>query len=270
MRPKRGTTMAGRLNGKIAVVTGASRGIGRATAELFASEGAKVFVNYNRSEEEARNVVEGINGQTKDSAFMIKADVSKEREVKEMVRTVVSRFGRIDVMVNNAGAAHITDYNGINDPDLDDMLGTNLKGTIYCCREAANDMVRWKRGKIVNIASIAAIGTAFPGTTPYSTTKAGVVILTRRLAFELGKSGINVNAVAPGFIHTFMAEAGRTKEEWEKHAALMASKAMLNMIGKPIDIANAVLFLSTDESSFMTGQLLVVDGGRMDYLSHSL
>ena len=262
--------MVGRLQGKVAVVTGSSRGIGQATAELFAAEGAKVMVNYNRSEEEARNVIRGINDRFRDSAFPVKADVSNEKEVKEMMRATLSQFGRIDVMVNNAGVVRSAEYNGITDSDLEEMTGTNLRGTLYCSREAAKDMVKRRHGKIVNIASIAALGTAFTGTTAYATTKAGVVILTRRLAFELGKEGINVNVVAPGFVHTVMAAAGKTGEEWEKQASLMASKAMLNRIGEPVDIANAVLFFSSEESNFVTGQLLVVDGGRMDYLSHSI
>jgi 3-oxoacyl-[acyl-carrier protein] reductase len=150
------------------------------------------------------------------------------------------------------------------------MMGTNLRGTIYCSQEAARSMIVRRYGKIVNVASIAALGTSLAGTTPYAASKASVIILTKRLALELGKSGVNVNCVAPGFIETEMTKTVRNAGKWREVVCSMASRTVLNRIGEPRDIACAILFLSSDESSFITGQTLVVDGGRTDYLSHSL
>jgi 3-oxoacyl-[acyl-carrier protein] reductase len=132
------------------------------------------------------------------------------------------------------------------------------------------EMTRKKGGKIVNISSIAALGTAFAGTTAYASTKAGVAILTKRFALELGKYGINVNCVAPGFIKTEMSRGGRSEKEFEELARSMRERTILARIGEPADIANAVLFFASEESSFVTGQVLVVDGGRMDFLTHSI
>jgi 3-oxoacyl-[acyl-carrier protein] reductase len=260
--------MTGRLEGKVAIVTGASRGIGKATAELFAAEGAAVFVNYNSSEKDALEVVRKINMRRRGRAFPAKANVSRESEAKDLIGAAVERFGKIDILVNNAGVAHYATLDAMKEGDLDDMFGVNVKGTIFCTREAARNMVRRRYGKIVNFASIAALGTALPDTSPYSATKAGVMVLTKRFAFELGKSGINVNCVAPGFVDTAMARLGKNESEWRKAVETVTSRTMLNRIGDPADVAGAVLFLSSDESSFVTGQLLVVDGGRMDFLSH--
>jgi 3-oxoacyl-[acyl-carrier protein] reductase len=261
--------VVGRLLGKVAIITGASRGIGKTTAKLFADEGATVIVNYTHSETKARETLDEINQAHGGAAILWKADVSKEKEAKGMVAGVVEKFGRIDILVNNAGVLRLAAYDRINDKELDEMMGINLRGTLYCSQEAAKSMVPRRYGKIVNIASNAGLGTALVGTTAYAALKAGVIIFTKRFAFELGKSGVNVNCVAPGFIETDMTTTGRTAKEWEKVKDSMASRAALNRIGQPRDIANVILFLSSDESSFITGQTLVVDGGRMDYLSHS-
>jgi 3-oxoacyl-[acyl-carrier protein] reductase len=258
------------LQGKVALITGASRGIGRTTAKLFSDEGATVIVNYAHSETEARKTLDEINHAHTESAILWKADVSKQKQAKGMVAAVVKRFGRIDILVNNAGTMRNAEYNQINDKDLDEMMGTNLRGTIYCSQEAAKSMIVRRYGKIVNVASIAALGTTLAGTTPYAASKATVIILTKRLALELGKSGVNVNCVAPGFIETEMVKTVRTGRKWREVVRSMASRTVLNKIGEPLDIARAILFLSSDESSFITGQTLVVDGGRMDYLSHSI
>ena len=251
-------------------MTGASRGMGRATAELFASEGAKVAVNYHASEEQAFEVVDGINGREKgnERALAVRADVSSRDEVKAMVATVVERFGRIDVLVNNAGVMYYSDPESIDENNLEEMFGVHVRGTIYCTVEVAKHMTARASGRIVNVASIASIGTALRGTTAYSATKAGVTALTRRFAFELGNRGISVNCVAPGFIETEMTRAGLSPEEWSKTRERISSRTMLNRIGTPLDVARATLFLSSDDASFITGQVLVVDGGRTDYLSH--
>ncbi len=260
--------MARRLDGKVAIITGGSRGIGRATAELFASEGATVFVNYNSSERLALDAVSRINEKGDGHAFAVKADVSKRDEVARMVEEALARLSKVDILVNNAGVLRHGTLNDASDSDLEEMFAVHVEGTTNCSREVARTMVARRYGKIVNLASIAAVGTALPGTTPYSATKAAVASLTRRFAFELGGSGINVNCVAPGFVQSEMTMSGATEKEWDETVKRMSSRAMLARIGQPIDIARAILFLSSDDSSFITGQMLVVDGGRMDYLSH--
>jgi len=205
--------MAGRLNGKVAIVTGSSRGIGRSIAIMFAREGAKVCVNYVGSEDKARAVVEEIvaNGG---EAIMVRADVSKPNEVKHLVETVVNTFGTIDILVNNAAIMYYGSIMDMKDEELDRMWEVNVKGVIYCCREAAKYMIEKRYGKIINITSTAAIGTASRGTTLYALTKAAVIILTRRLAFELGEYGINVNAIAPSFVPTTCSCKGRLRRNW--------------------------------------------------------
>ena len=261
--------MAGRLEGKIAIVTGASRGIGRETALLFAREGAKVCVNYSVSAEQAREVVDKIN-KAGGEAVAVGADVADAKQVVAMTDEVMKLFGTVDILVNNAGMVRTSDIFSMRSEDLDKMFGVNVKGTIQCIRSVMDEMTRRRSGKIVNISSIAALGTSFSGTTAYASTKAAVIILTRRFALELGKFGINVNCVAPGFIHTEMARGGRSAKEFEEMAQSIRERTILARIGEPADIAKAVLFFASEESSFVTGQILVVDGGRMDFLSHSI
>ncbi|MCL7394019.1 MAG: 3-oxoacyl-ACP reductase FabG [Thaumarchaeota archaeon] len=257
--------MARRLDGKVAVITGSSRGIGRAIALEFAREGAKVCINYIKSEDRARQVVDEINSLGGE-ALMIRADVSKLDDVRHLVKGVIDRFGRIDILVNNAAIMLRGDFLETEDDEfyriLDKMWEVNVKGVVYCCKEVAKHMVRNRYGKIINIASNAGIGTAFPGTTPYAMTKAAIIILTRRLAFELGPYGINVNAIAPGMVLTDMA----TPEGVE----LAKKRSILGRVGNPEDIARLAVFLASDESSYITGQVIVADGGRIDYLTHSL
>jgi 3-oxoacyl-[acyl-carrier protein] reductase len=257
--------MAGRLNGRVAIVTGSSRGIGRAIALELAREGAKVCVNYTKSEDGARRVVEEVSSLGGE-AVMIRADVSKLDEVRQLIRGVIDRFGRIDILVNNAAIMLRGDLLETEDEEfyriLDRMWEVNVKGVVYCCKEVAKHMIGNRYGKIINIASNAGIGTAFPGTTPYAMTKAAVIILTKRLAFELGPYGINVNAIAPGMILTDMA----TPEGVE----VAKKRSILSRVGNPEDIARLAIFLASDESSYITGQVIVADGGRIDYLTHSL
>ncbi len=261
--------MQGRLAGKTALVTGASRGIGRATALLLSREGAKVCVNYSKSETDAEEVVRLIIKEGHE-AIALGADVADRDQVSAMVKRVLVEFGKVDILVNNAGIVQHADVFSIREEELDRMFSVNVKGTIYCTQAVAEQMTKRRYGKIVNIASIAAHGTAFSGTTAYASTKASVMILTKRFALELGEYGINVNAIAPGYVDTLMTRAGRKGKEFEKFSTVMSAKAMLKRIGQPEDIAYAVLYLSSDESSFVTAQILTVDGGRMDYLSHSI
>lgn len=259
--------MTRKLEGRVALITGSSRGIGRAIALEFAKEGARVCVNYVRSEDKAREVVERIRSLGGE-AIMIKADVSKLDEVRSLISKVIERFGKLDILVNNAAIMMKGSIVETDDEEfyerLDRMWEVNVKGVIYCCKEAIKHMIKNRYGKIINIASNAGIGTAFPGTTPYAVTKAGIILLTRRLAFELGPYGINVNAIAPGMIVTDMSMASPDGIELAK------KRSVLNKVGNPEDIAKLALFLASDESSYITGQIIVADGGRVDYLTHSL
>jgi 3-oxoacyl-[acyl-carrier protein] reductase len=256
--------MAGRLDGKVALVTGASRGIGRATALAFAREGAAVVVNYARRGDEAERVVAAVE-RAGGRALAARADVARRLDVAAMVGRALDRFGQIDLLVNNAGIARKGTILEMSDEALDEMIGVNLKGVIHCVQAVAPGMIERRSGKIVNIASIAGLGTSLVGNTPYAATKAAVIALTKRLALELGPHGINVNTVCPGFIRTEMAAASVDRSGFES----VARKAVLGRVGEPDDIAHAALFLASDEASFITAQVLSVDGGRTDFLSHS-
>lgn len=260
--------MGGRLGGKVALVTGASRGIGRATASLFAREGATVIANYSKNREQARQLVDEIK-KAGGQAMVAQADVAHRDQVRAMVEAALGRFGRIDVLVNNAAIIHRANIMTLTEEHLDEMIAVNVKGIIHCTQAVAPRMMERRYGKIVNVSSIAALGTTMPDTTPYAATKAAVISLTKRLALELGPYGINVNAICPGFVRTEMAASGRTPEEMDARFASVVSKTMLGRVGEPEDIAYSALFLASDEASFITGQVLTADGGRMDFLSHS-
>jgi 3-oxoacyl-[acyl-carrier protein] reductase len=254
--------MAGRFDGKVALVTGASRGIGRAIALALASEGGVVGVNYVTRQDEADRVVAEIRaggGQ----ALALRADVSREPEVRAMVETAERRFGRIDVLVNNAGVFRPGRVGALGGEALEEMMAVNVAAVLHCVEAAAPGMRARRYGRIVTVSSIAGLGTAAAETTPYAMTKAAVNVLTKRLALELGPHGITVNAVSPGFIATEMAASSGASMEG------MARKSMLGLVGAPEDIAHAVLYLASDEARFVTAQILTVDGGRMDFLSHS-
>jgi 3-oxoacyl-[acyl-carrier protein] reductase len=260
----------GRVEGLSAIVTGSSRGIGRATALALAREGARVVVNYRQKGGEAEEVVDAIK-RMGGEAFSFKADVADRGAVQLMVGEAVKRFGGVDILVNNAG---IGGGGGplleLREGDLDVLVNTNVKGMMFCCQSVVPYMIGKRYGKIVNIASVAGIGTALTGTTLYSATKAAVVILTKRFAMELGPHRINVNAVAPGHILTDMTVMGRSSAEVRERSRYFEEHTMLRREGEQDDIANAVLFLASEEAGFVTGQILAVDGGRTDFLTHSL
>jgi 3-oxoacyl-[acyl-carrier protein] reductase len=259
------------LKGKVAIVTGASRGIGRACARVLAREGVRVVVNYHRSRDMADEAVEEIK-KGGGEAYAFQADVSDEGAVKDMVNTALERLGSIDVLVNNAGI--LLDGGHLNELDLDAFdptMSVNVKGVLNCCRAVAPFMKEQGKGSIVNIASVAGLGTASrPGNMLYSSTKAAVIIITKNMAMELGPHGIRVNAVAPGLIKTDMGLKGKPAEQQKERLDYYRSHTMLSRIGEPREIAEAVTFLASDRASFVTGQTLTVDGGRFDFLSHSL
>jgi 3-oxoacyl-[acyl-carrier protein] reductase len=259
-----------RLEGRTALVTGASRGIGRAIAFRFAREGAHVAINYlgnSAAGEEVLSSIRDFGGH----AISIQADVSDEQQVQFMASFVLKTFHRIDILVNNAGIGILSPLLEIRGEDLDRMLAVNLKGTIHCVRAVAKAMIANRFGRIINISSAAAFGNTYPGTSAYAATKASLHGLTKRLALELGEFGITVNNVAPGRIRTDTAmRVGVDAEASVKRDTDdLASRAILQRIGEPEDIASAALFLASNEASFITAQTLCVDGGRTDLISYS-
>jgi 3-oxoacyl-[acyl-carrier protein] reductase len=259
-----------RLKDKVALITGASKGIGREIALTFAREGSNVIVNYSKNKDKANEVVNEIikMGRT---AICIQANVGEKDEVLKMVEEGTKNFRKIDILVNNAGIRWKTpNILLVSDEEWKNALGVNLLGTYYCVQAAAPFMINQRYGKIINISSIGGIGTTSGASVAYATSKSAVIILTRRVAYELGKYNINVNAIAPGMIKTDMPSVGRSKGELEKILKEKTRLAALRRIGKPKDIANVALFLASEESSFITGQVIVVDGGRFDYLSHGI
>ena len=253
---------------QVAVVTGGGRGIGRATSRLLASRGVAVAVNYAADAGAAEAVV----GEIKSSggrAVAVAADVADAAAVEAMIARVQSELGTPTVLINNAGIGVQATLDTYDPEQFARMRAVNVDGVINATRAVMAGMRARKYGRIVNIASIAGIGTALPGNAFYAATKAAVMILTRRFAFELGPQGITVNAVAPGFVRTDMTQRGRGAGSWEAVAKDLAARAMTGRIGEPEDIANAVAFLAAPESGWVTAQVLTVDGGRMDYTGHN-
>jgi len=243
---------------KIALVTGASRGIGRAVALRLAADGCAVVVNYRERAQDAANVVAAIE-QSGGSAIAVQADVGNPADVNRMVQEAVSSLGPVDILVNNAGVFARGDLADFDYSQMEGMRRINVDGLVSVTRAVAPGMRERGWGRIVNLTSIAALGTAMAGTTFYAATKAAVIVLTKRFAMELGPSGITVNAIAPGFIVTDMVAAGANLDA-------VAAKAMVRRVGKPEDIAHAAAFLVSEGAGFVTSQVLTVDGGRMDYL----
>ena len=256
------------LQGKTALVTGAARGIGRAIAQRLAREGAAVGVNYRERVREAEALCAEIRAGG-GRALPIQADVSDARQANAMAERLAAEFGAIEILINNAGVFRRGDLGDFDYSEMDGMRRTNVDGLVNATRAVTAGMKSRGLGRIVNLTSIAAHGTAMAGTTFYAATKAAVSLLTRRFAMDLGSHGITVNAIAPGFIMTEMVQQGRTPAEVAATTEQLAAKAMVRRVGQPEDIAHAVAFLASPDASFITGQILTVDGGRMDYLSHA-
>ena len=240
------------LKGKCALVTGASRGIGKAIALKLASLGANLVLNYRSSEQEALEVKDmGVD------AISVKGDISKLEDVETLVSTAKEKFGAIDIMVNNAGITKDTLILRMKEEDFDTVIDVNLKGVFNCLKTITPVMVRQKYGKIINLSSVVGIsGNA--GQVNYSASKAGVIGMTKSLAKEVGSRGINVNAIAPGFIETDMTDVlgDKYKDEIKKNIPL-------KKLGKPEDVANVVAFLASENSDYITGQVIHVDGGML-------
>ncbi|MCM8792260.1 MAG: 3-oxoacyl-[acyl-carrier-protein] reductase [Candidatus Omnitrophica bacterium] len=246
-----------RLKDKVSLITGAARGIGREIAFVLGREGAKVLI-CDINIEEALKTKEDLEKQ-----FIIveaiQADVSKYSEVEQMVNKILDKFGKVDILVNNAGIRKDNLILRMNEADWDKVIDINLKGTFNCIKAVSKVMLKQKYGKIINIASIVGI-MGNVGQANYSASKAGVIALTKTAARELASRNINVNAIAPGFISTEM-----TKDLSAEVKQKMLAQIPLGRFGLPEDVAKVCLFLASDESSYVTGQTIIVDGGMLMY-----
>lgn len=242
------------LENKIALVTGASRGIGKEIALSLAKEGATVILNYNGSEEKAKQAAEEIT-TAGGKAEIYQCNVSDFEACGEMIQELIKKYGRIDILVNNAGITRDGLLMKMSEEDFDAVVNTNLKGAFNTIRHMSRFFLKQKSGKIINISSVSGIlGNA--GQANYSASKAGVIGLTKSVARELASRGINVNAIAPGFVATDMVEAMT-----EDAKAKMTDAIPLKRIGTTKDIANMAVFLASDASNYITGQVFAVDGG---------
>ena len=252
---------------QVAVVTGGARGLGRATARLLAQRGAAVCVNYAAHADAAQALVAEI-ASAGGRAIAAKADVADQAAVEAMIARAQAELGAVTILVNNAGIAWQGTLDTYDRDEVARMHQVNVDGVIHATRAVIGTMRARRYGRIVNMASIAAIGTALAGNAFYAASKAEVAILTRRFALELGPHGITVNAVAPGFVRTDMTQGGRGAADWRGTEKRFAALAIMGRIGEPEDIAHAVAFLASPESGWITAQVLTVDGGRMDYIGH--
>ena len=242
------------LKNKIALITGAGRGIGRAIAIALAKEGAEVVINYNGSEERAKEVKQTIE-ENGGKASIYKCNVSDFAAFEAMIKDIVKEYGHLDILVNNAGITKDGLIMKMKEEDFDSVLNVNLKGTFNTIRHSARQMLKQRSGKIINISSVSGI-LGNVGQANYAASKAGVIGLTKTMARELGSRGITVNAIAPGFVDTEMTEV--LSEEIRENAC---KQIILGRFGKPEDIANTAVFLASDKADYITGQVISVDGG---------
>lgn len=242
------------LEGKVAVVTGASRGIGRAVARKMASLGAFVVINYNGSEERAKEVKKEIEAEG-GAAAIYRCDVSDYGQCEALVRDVAAEYGRIDILVNNAGVTRDGLLMKMTEEAFDQVIATNLKGAFNTIRFASRQMLKQRSGRIINMSSVVGV-TGNAGQANYAASKAGIIGLTKAAARELAPRGITVNAIAPGFIETDM-----TGVLPEKVREASVAQIPLGSFGKPEQVAAAAAFLASEEAGYITGQVLHVDGG---------
>jgi len=246
-----------KLDNKIAIVTGARRGIGRAIALALAKEGANIVVS-DISQEECQKVVTEIEGLGR-RGLAIKCDVTSMAEVEDMVRRTVAEFGRVDILVNNAGIITFKPFLELTEKDWDTTINVNLKGQFLCAQAVSKELVKNKWGRIINIASISSggCGIAFPLIAHYTASKGGVMALTEALALELTPQGINVNAICPGAIDTDMTKGIKDSGQLEQ----LLLRIPKGRVGQPEDIANLAVFLASEESDYISGAAIVIDGG---------
>ena len=239
---------------KTVLITGGARGIGKAMSKAFAKEGYNVLVNFNKSENEAKELYTILN-EKNFSVKLFKADISNREDVEDMVDYCIKEFGGLDVLVNNAGVSQDKLFTDITDEDWDNMMNINLKGSFYCSQVALKYIISEKKGNIINISSIWGISGA-SCEVHYSITKAGIIGMTKALAKEVGPSNIRVNSIAPGVINTDML-SGYNEEDIDA----LVEETPLMRLGTPEDIANCAIFLASDKSNFITGQVISPNGG---------
>jgi 3-oxoacyl-[acyl-carrier protein] reductase len=249
----------GRYDGRVALVTGASRGIGKSISTAFAQEGAQVCLT-DVNEESLLQAVQELRGDGYRVIHKV-VDVTNKLQVEDAVKMTIDQLGRIDILVNNAGVTRDNLLFKMTDEDWNTVLDVHLKGSFICSRAVQENMIKNKYGRIINISSTSALGNR--GQANYAAAKAGIQGFTKTLAIELGKFGITTNAIAPGFIETDMtkATAARIGITFEELISKSISSIPVNRTGKPEDIANAVLFFASEDSSFVNGQVLYVAGG---------
>jgi NAD(P)-dependent dehydrogenase (short-subunit alcohol dehydrogenase family) len=246
--------MADRLKGRVAIVTGGTSGIGEACVYLFAREGARVVL-AGRNRDKGENIAARVQREG-GTAWFVQTDVSRDDEVRRLIEETRSRFERIDILVNNAGIGQQTPLHQMEEEEWDRVLNINLKSVFLCSRYTLPVMQAQKRGSIINMASILGL-VGFPSAGAYNASKGGMRLLTRNMALDYAREGIRVNSICPGFIQTPMIE----KELDEEKIKFLAGVHPLGRLGQPEEVAQAALFLASDESSFITGSDIFVDGG---------
>lgn len=239
---------------KVVLVTGSSRGIGRSIAVKFAKEGANVIINYRSNENEAKAITEIISSYNS-NCMCIKADVSKEQDVKKMIDTIIEKYGHIDILVNNAGIAIDTDFKNRHVKDWQETLNTNLIGVFLTSKYAGKYMLENKYGKIINISSTNGIDTLYPYSIDYDASKAGIINMTKNLAIQFAPY-VNVNAVAPSWVNTEMND-----ELSKSYLKSEMEKILLKRFAEPEEIADVILFLASDKARYIDGEIIRVDGG---------
>ena len=252
----------GKLERRVAIVTGGGTGIGRSIALEFAKEGADVVVSSRKRAnlEKVAEEIKALGGHS----LAVAADVGVREQVQNIVKQTVDKFGRIDVLVNNAAILHVATLLDTSEEIWDEVIDINLKGVFLCTQAVARHMIEQKYGKIINISSVAGRGGAFSGLSSYSAAKAGVIQLTKSAALELAPYGISVNAIAPGAVITPITYFQRTPEQVEQFMENSKRLAVLGRLGDTQDIANLALFLASEDSSFICGETIAIDGGRKD------
>lgn len=246
------------LKGKVAIITGARRGMGKSHALTLAKAGAKAVVS-DISLDDCQKVVEEIEREGEE-ALAVKCDVTKKEEVDEMVKKTIEKWGKIDILVNNAGIIQFKPFLELTEEDWDKTLDINLKGYFLCAQACVKEMAKQKSGIIINIASVAMgqVGIGFPNSAHYCASKGGIVGMTEALAVELAPYNIRVNAISPGMIETPMIDP--IKKDPKTMEAMLA-KVPMHRVGQPQEVSNLVLFLASDQSSYITGSNIIIDGG---------
>ncbi len=243
-----------RLQDKIAIVTGATRGIGKEIALLFAKEGAQLIIT-GRNTELLNQTAKEISAAGAKEPMVAELDVKNAEKIDELTDKILDKYSRIDILVNNAGVTKDGLFVRMSEEDWDEVLDTNLRGTFLCMRAVSKVMMRQRQGKIINMASVIGL-TGNAGQANYAASKAGIIALTKSVAKELGSRNVLVNAIAPGFIETEM-----TRDLSENVKNTVLKSIPVGIFGKPIDVAKTALYLASDESNFVTGQVITVDGG---------